>query len=299
MPNGRRNDISVLAQFESLLGDAVFSNDLYDDRIAGVNITFSCRNECILGECNGPLLRQFRLRHGRLVFQSDLIVQQRLQQGARRAAGPVSGRLVVANRIVRVDNAAALLVQAGQNVGHIVREESAVVHQNGQHLGDGVRCHGLVVRVLVALHLRLDQGRHRQCVAPATGRAEHRRAGQIEQFALITCVDGIAGAQARIAGDNNERVAGNGNDRSAFADGRMSWGANEASKSIRKCYSLARVLLVKMAHWPIGHDRLPAVRLVRIEIDLFDAGHFVFGEILEFGAQLVRHHLDLLVCCVV
>ncbi|KAI8419697.1 hypothetical protein MSG28_008385 [Choristoneura fumiferana] len=141
--------------------------------------------------------------------------------GARGAPGAVGGALAVADGVVAVDASAAVGVQAGQHVGHVVRKEALVVEHGGEHLRDGGRTHRLVVLLLVHLQARAQQPRQRQRVAPATRGAQHRARRQLEQLLLLARVDREARAEPRVGADHRVVLAGDGHDAAAVVRVRL------------------------------------------------------------------------------
>ena len=62
----------------------------------------------------------------------------------------------MANRVVAVDNSLSILVQAGENVGDVVREESLAIEHGGSHLGNSWGGHRPPVGVTVSLQTHLS-----------------------------------------------------------------------------------------------------------------------------------------------
>ena len=124
--------------------------------------------------------------------------------------------VMVAHWVIVVHNAAALLVQAGKHVGHVVREEALVVEHGGQHLCHGAGGHGLVVLVPVHLHPRAQHLSHGEHVTPAARAAEDRPFRELERLLLVAGVDAVARAESGVGGHHYEVVAGDGYHRAAI-----------------------------------------------------------------------------------
>lgn len=203
----KRNFNLILAQGDAALLDASLGDDGDEDAVAGVDVPFGGWDESVGDEVDGSVdgeRSRWLLRH---VLQTDLVVQDGLQESWGRAAGTVGVSLAVADGIVGVDVALAL-VDAGEDVGHVVREEAAAVHHGGHQLGHGVEADlTVLVRVRVLLDAGLQDAGQRVGVAPVAARSQNDLRRQSAELRVLASEDVVSGTQSRISSDDCEVVA--------------------------------------------------------------------------------------------
>ena len=106
----------ISSERKSLLLDAVLGNDVKMDPVTSVDLPLSGRDEHIVDDADGLLQTQGVLLHVLHVLEPDLVVQEGLEQGHGGAAGPVHVALHVAHGVVAVQAAAALVIEAAEDV---------------------------------------------------------------------------------------------------------------------------------------------------------------------------------------
>lgn len=149
----------VLLERHNLLGHAVLRDDKDLQEVTGVDVALGGRSECVLDDakglvqCEGPLVLL-------LVLESNLGVEERLDEVASRSRAVPFVLLVVSNRVVTVNCSLPVGVHTAKSVPHVEGEEATLVQDDREHVGKSVGVERVVVLVVEpgqTLLKRLDQ----------------------------------------------------------------------------------------------------------------------------------------------
>lgn len=172
-----------------------------------------------------PLLQRMALSAAWyvLILEVDLIVKERHDQTCGGTTSTAHLPFVTAHRIVTVDGALSLLVEAAEDGIGVVGEETLAIEDSRQAFSAGVDGHGLAVAVTVHLADGIEALLQGLAIGSEATYRQHdggvmlvcRASTDLEDLGIVTSIDAVTGGVTSVAGHDGEVGACDGEDGAA------------------------------------------------------------------------------------